>query len=92
VANAREFRPRETVSIGSGANRETALIVSTESFGPPTLTFSAPLAHAHAVGAPISGSGVTLTAPLSGKHASGTQVAGSAATPGDPNHYYKASH
>ena len=40
---------------------------------------------AHAVGAQVSGSGITLTAALTKAHASGTQLGTSGPTPGAPN-------
>jgi non-reducing end alpha-L-arabinofuranosidase len=41
----------------------------------------------HAVGAQISGSGITLAKPLSKAHNNGTQVASNVPTPGEPNQY-----
>ena len=42
---------------------------------------------AHAVGARVSGSGITLTATLGREHLSGVQVMASVPTPGAPNRY-----
>jgi hypothetical protein len=44
---------------------------------------------AHAVGAQVSGTGITLTGPLTRAHDRGAQVAGSIPTPGAPNQYYR---
>ena len=44
---------------------------------------------AHAVGAQVSGSGITLTSPLTRPHVNGAQVAGSGPPPGAPNQYSK---
>jgi len=48
-----------------------------------------PLKYTHAVGAQVSGSGITLATPLTRAHESGTQVANNVPTPGAPNQYYK---
>jgi hypothetical protein len=58
-------------------------------FGGGTITLAAPLAHAHAEGAQVAGTGITLTTALTKTHASGAQVAGDAPTPGAPNKYFK---
>jgi len=87
VANVRAFHQGQTISIGSGANQESAVIAAAYGFGPPVLRLRAPLAHAHAEGAAVTGSGITLAAPLTRPHAPGTQVYISAPTPGAPNHY-----
>jgi hypothetical protein len=42
---------------------------------------------AHAVGAQVSGSGITLTTALAKAHASGAQVGSSGPTPGAPNQF-----
>ncbi len=91
VVNARGFRPGQTISIGSGANYETAVVLSTNRFRDATITVSAPLTLAHAVGAQVSGTGITLTSPLASDHAGQAQVINSASTPGAPNHYYRKS-
>ncbi len=91
VADARAFHEGQTISIGSGASQESAVVAGANGFGPPILRVKSPLMHAHAAGAPVSGSGITLTAPLTRQHADGSQVAGSAPTPGAPNHYSGSS-
>jgi hypothetical protein len=88
VANVIGFSVGQTITIDSGANSETAVIASiTRSRGAATITVTAPLTLAHAVGAQVSGTGITLTAALTKDHASGTQVTDNVPTPGAPNHY-----
>jgi hypothetical protein len=84
------FATGQTISIDSGANQETAVIASfTGGRGGVRITVAAPLTHAHAAGAQISGTGITLTAALTKAHASGAQVASDIPTPGAPNKYYR---
>ena len=88
VAGAIGFSADQTISIDSGANHETAVLVSvTGGRGGARITVATPLTLAHAAGAQISGSGITLTAALTLAHASGAQVASDAPTPGAPNKY-----
>ena len=91
------FIAGQTITVGSGANQETGTVVSigrSVGFGGPggprrsgTLALAAPLKHAHAGGAQVSGTGLTLTAALAKAHDSGAQVAVSLPTPGAPNKY-----
>jgi non-reducing end alpha-L-arabinofuranosidase len=55
--------------------------------GGASITVSAPLKTAHAVGVQVSGSGITLTAALTKAHATGAQVGGTGPTPGAPNQF-----
>jgi len=55
-----------------------------------SITVSAPLTVAHAVGSQVSGSGITLTRPLTRQHDSGAPVANGVPTPGAPNQYYRS--
>jgi len=87
VAGVNGFRDDQTITIGSGADIETATIASVRRFGANAITVSAPLRHAHAVGAQVSGSGIALTAALTRAHPSGAQVSDNVPTPGAPNHY-----
>ena len=87
VASMIGIRVGQAITIGSGANYETAVVVSTNRLG-ATVTVAGPLTFAHAVGAPVSGTGITLTTALTHAHAVMAQVAGSASTPGASNHYY----
>ncbi len=86
-ASALGFRDGQTITIDSGANAETAVIVSFRRFGAPTMTVSKPLTHAHAAGAQLSGTGITLAAGLTRAHASGALVTDHVPTPGAPNIY-----
>jgi hypothetical protein len=89
----------QTISIGSGANGEKAVVASitvgrrrfgSRSTGPiDTIAVTVPLKHAHAVGAQVSGSGITFAAPLTMPHDNGAQVASDIPTPGEPNHYVR---
>ncbi|MBN2588779.1 MAG: lamin tail domain-containing protein [Sedimentisphaerales bacterium] len=54
---------------------------------PVTITVTAPLKSAHAVGAQVSGTGITLTKALAKAHENGAQIASSDPTPGAPNQY-----
>ena len=89
VAAAIGFRAGETITIDTGANAETAAIASIRRFGGGSITFKMPLAHAHAAGAQVSGTGINLTSALTRAHAVGAQVADYAPTPGAPNQYHK---
>jgi hypothetical protein len=92
VSNASGFREGQTITIDDGANADTAEVLSVRRFGATSITFTAPLAHAHAVGAQVSGSGITLSGPLTKTHASGAKVSGDAPTPGAPNQYHATRH
>jgi non-reducing end alpha-L-arabinofuranosidase len=95
VASAIGFSASQTITIGSGADSETAVIASTTGGrggrGGASITISAPLKLTHAAGAPVSGSGITLVNALTQAHTSGAQVATSLPTPGAPNKYYRRS-
>jgi hypothetical protein len=89
VASGTGFSAGQAIAIDSGANQETAVVVSTTGGrGGATITVAAPLTFSHAAGVQVSGSGITLTAALTLAHASGAQVSGSVPTPGAPNRYY----
>ena len=92
VASAIGFRDGQTITIDSGANSETAVVASIRRFGATSITVTAPLIHAHAAGAQVSGTGITLTAVLSRAHAIGAQVYHNIPTPGAPNHYLRRPH
>jgi hypothetical protein len=53
----------------------------------PTITLSAPLTRAHAVGAPVAGTGITLSTALTRAHDAGAQLTEHLPTPGAPNQY-----
>ena len=54
------LRGGQTITIGSGADSETAVIDSINWWGSATITLTAPLSHAHVAGAQVSGSGIAL--------------------------------
>jgi len=95
------FAPGQTIDIDSGANLETAVVVSGGGRGGfgggpggrggqaagVSITVSAPLTRAHAVGAQISGTGITVMGALTKAHDSGAQVSSDLPTPGAPNQY-----
>ncbi len=97
------FAAGQAITIDSGANSETAVVASISGgrggFGGgrggqaqgPTVTVTAPLRFAHAVGAQVSGTGITLTAPLTRAHDSGANVAGNLPTPAAPNQYIRSA-
>lgn len=89
VANVMGFREGETITIDTGDSSETAVIASIRRFGTMAIVAKAPLTHAHAAGAQVSGSGITLASGLTRAHANGTQVYDNTPTPGAPNHYRK---
>jgi len=92
VAGAAGFSAGQTIAIDSGANRETAVVVSTTGGrGGATITV-VPLTLAHAIGAQVSGTGITLAGALTRAHASGAPVASDVPTPGEPNRYYWRGH
>ncbi len=93
VASVTGFNAGQTITIDSGTNTETAIIASIRRYAsPPTITITAPFTLAHAVGAQVSGTGITLSTALTREHARGVAVAGDASTPGAPNHYYRRPH
>ncbi|HEX4309824.1 MAG TPA: arabinofuranosidase catalytic domain-containing protein [Acidobacteriaceae bacterium] len=92
VGSAAGFTDGETITLDSGGNQETAVVDSVNRRGPASITVAAPLAHAHAVAAEVSGSGITLTNALTRDHAAAVTVTGNVATPGAPNQYDKPSH
>ncbi len=87
VAGVAGFHTDQAITIGSGASLENAVIVSVNRFG-ATLTVAAPLTLAHAVGAQISGTGISLTSALKQAHANGAPVSGGVPTPGARNQYF----
>ncbi len=103
VASAAGFRNGESITIGSDANRETAVVASItggrggrrgggrggRGGGGGSITITAPLKMAHAEGAEVAGSGITLRAALTKAHEGGATVAGSAPTPGAANEYHR---
>jgi hypothetical protein len=81
------FSAGQTITIDSGANRETAVVVATTGGrGGATITV-APLTLAHGAGAQVSGSGITLTSELTKAHGVGAPVECDVPTPGGPNRY-----
>jgi hypothetical protein len=93
------FNAGQTISIGNGANLETAVVANIapgrRRFGAPgtipadTITVAKPLKYSYAVGAQVSGSGITLASPLTMVHIIGSQVAGNVPTPGESNQYIR---
>jgi hypothetical protein len=92
LAGAIGFRDGQTITIGSGANAETAVVASVRRFGGNAITVAAPLTHAHAAGAEVSGTGISLTVALTREHAKGAQISDNVPTPGAPNHYHRSTH
>lgn len=92
VAGANGFQDDQAITIGSGGDTETATIASVRRFGANAITVTAPLTHAHAVGAQVSGTGIALSAALTLAHASGAQVTDNVPTPGAPNRYSTKQH
>jgi non-reducing end alpha-L-arabinofuranosidase len=102
VTNIEGFGSGQTITIDSGSGIETAVVASVVAarrrFGPRTanmptptdsIAVTVPLTKEHAVGAQISGSGITLSAQLAKAHDNGAQVTGNLPTPGGPNQYVR---
>src|SRR6185437_2657777 len=95
VSSVEGFGPGQTITIDSGANQETATVASVNGGrrrggrGGASVTVSAPLKLAHAMGAQVSGSGITFKSPLTKAHEIGAQISGNVPTPGAPNQYAK---
>ena len=98
VSNVIGFTSGQTITIDNGGNSETAVVISITGggrggFGGPggqagaSITISAPLTFAHAVGAQVSGTGITFTTSLTKAHEIGAQIANYLPTPGAPNQY-----
>ena len=88
VASVAGFAAGQAITIDSGASRETATVLAITGGGPNArLTLSGPLASAHAVGAQVSGTGITLATALGRAHPAGTQILTNLPTPGAPNRY-----
>ena len=87
VGTVAGFRERQTITIGSDANAESATIASTNFWGGASITLAAPLKLQHAKGDAVSGSGITLAKALAQAHAAGASVADNVPTPGAPNQY-----
>ncbi len=86
------FVKGQTITIDEGADSESAVVASTRARSDSTITVVAPLAHGHAAGVSISGSGISLTTPLTQAHPNGTQISDSFPTPGAPNRYSVLKH
>ena len=95
------FGEGETITIGSGANREAAVVASVDfgrrgfgggrgGFTGATITVATPLTLAHEAGVHLSGTGITLSTSLTRAHEGGAQVANGVPTPGAPNQYYRS--
>jgi len=102
VASMEGFNAGQSITIDGGANLETAVVASTSAgrrrMGPgagggtmpmDSIKVTMPLKFAHAVGAQVSGSGITLTSPLTKAHENGEQLASNLPTPGEPNQYVR---
>ncbi|MBN2666706.1 MAG: lamin tail domain-containing protein [Bacteroidales bacterium] len=93
------FSSGQTITIEGGTNLETAVVSSVYTgrrrFGGAgagsipmdSIKISMPLKYGHAVGAQVSGSGITLASPLTRAHDINTQIASDIPTPGGPNQY-----
>jgi len=101
VAGQAGFTAGQAITIDSGENAETAVVASIAGGrggggggrgGPPpgiTVTVTAPLKSAHAVGVQVSGTGISLTKALTMAHATGASVGSSVPTPGAANQYVR---
>ncbi|HOU00859.1 MAG TPA: arabinofuranosidase catalytic domain-containing protein [Bacteroidales bacterium] len=102
VVSMEGFNAGQSITIDGGANLETAVVASTSAgrrrMGPgagggsmpmDSIKVTMPLKFAHAVGAQVSGSGITLTSPLTKAHENGEQLSSNLPTPGEPNQYVR---
>jgi hypothetical protein len=87
VESVTGFSREQKITIDSSENSETVTIAAVRNLGASTLTITQPLAHSHAAGTQISGSGISLTRALTQRHADGAQVYTNRPTPGAPNRY-----
>lgn len=100
VADVTGYTPGQAITIGSekaivasisggrgGRNSRGGTRGGQGAQTPVTITLTAPLKSAQAVGTQVCGSGITLTKALTKAHDNGTQVGGSEPTPGAPNQY-----
>ncbi|HLP18594.1 MAG TPA: alpha-N-arabinofuranosidase, partial [Bacteroidota bacterium] len=97
VASMEGLSVGQTITIDDGDSKETAVIASITPgrprFGsrmtPPvdSIALAMPLAREHAIGAQVSGSGLTLASPLTKAHETGSPVSSNLPTPGAPNQY-----
>src|SRR5581483_7461028 len=85
VAGAIGVRNGQTITIGSGADSETAGVASVGRVGATSTTLTAPLTRAHVAGQRVSRTGITLTSALTRAHALGAPVPDNLPTPGAPN-------
>ena len=92
VANVIGFREGQTITIGADDDSENAVIASIRRFGGAALVVTSPLAHGHAAGTLVSGSGITLASALTRSHAVGAQIADNSPTPGAPNLHNRKAH
>ncbi len=92
VAGAMGFRDGQVITIDGGANAETAVVASIRRFGASAITVTAPLKHAHAAGAQVSGTGISLTTAITRGHALGAKISDNDPTPGEPNRYAGKRH
>ena len=89
----------QTITIDSGPNLETAVVISSTGGGRgggrgapapgASVTVAAPLARSHPAGAPVTGTGITIAGGLTRAHASGVEIGPSVPTPGAPHMYRK---
>jgi non-reducing end alpha-L-arabinofuranosidase len=91
VANAFGFRPGQAITIGDGADEETAVVAAGGRRGAPVVTIESPLKKAHPAGAQVAGTGITLASALGHAHAGGSRIADNVPTPGAPNKYSTGS-
>jgi hypothetical protein len=87
VAAVRGFSKGQSITIGSGAQIETATVSAIHNDGEGMLVLASPLTHAYPAGAQVAGTGITLITALTRAHASGAQVYTSTPTPGAPNRF-----
>jgi hypothetical protein len=97
VRSVAGFSAGQTITIGNGSTFENATIASIAAarrrFGvpnsnvPDSIVVTVPLKNTYAVGAEVSGSGITLASPLNKAHDNGTPIGSNLPTPGEPNQY-----
>ncbi len=74
VVSTSGFSNGQQITIDSGGNLETRTVTAVAGGGNPRVTVGVALSKAHAVGAQVSGSGITFAPALNLAHASGAAV------------------
>ncbi|HEY6899877.1 MAG TPA: hypothetical protein VI233_04515, partial [Puia sp.] len=95
VASVAGFEAGQKISVGGEATTVASVFVRRRGFGQnrnpaaDSITVAMPLKTAHAVGAEVSGTGITFAKGLTRAHESGAPIVSNIPTPGEPNQYIR---